>query len=324
MTARTRYFVAGSLVVLTAGISAALVAYYLASPGLADHLAVEDELQLVPPDSALLAFADVRHVMVSDLRDRLRAFIPADGDGRREFLENTGINIETDIDRIVVALSPASVDAGSSLAPLVIARGRFDEAKIETFMRDRGAVLQEHRGRRLILGPDGGENTGAITFIEPGLAAVGGATLVRAAIERADGGPNVTDNPDLMTLTKGLEGGNVWAVGRVDALLARTPLPGNVARNLPAVTWFAVNGYVNGGFRGSLRLETADEPSATALRDLVRGLVSLGKLHAPAQPEIQALLNSLQPGGTGTTVSLAFDIPSTVLDMLPAPGAQRQ
>jgi hypothetical protein len=303
------------------GISAGLVAYFLASPGLADHLAVQDELELVPADSSLLAFADVRQVMVSDLRDRLRPLVP--GNGQQQFLQDTGINIETDLDRILVALAPAPAGTRPPLTPLVIARGRFDEAKVEAFMRERGAILQEHRGRRLILSPQDGDQGPAVSFIEQGLAAVGSAALVRAAIDRADGGPNVTDNPEIMSLASNLEGGNVWAVGRVDALLDHAPIADSVAKSLPAVTWFAVNGHINGGLRGSLRLETADEASATQIRDMVRGLIALARLHAPSQTEVQTLLGSLQPGGTGTTVSLAFDIPASVFDLLaPAPSAR--
>ena len=324
MTAKTRYFVAGSLVVLGVGISAGLVAYFMASPGLAGRLAVENELELVPEDTTLLAYADVREVMLSELRERLRLFLPFEADGRNEFLEETGINIETDVDRVLFALAPAPVDAQPPVAALVIARGRFDESKIQSLMLARGAQVQEHRSHRLIVAGDAPDSGIAVSFIETGLAAVGSAHLVRAAIDRADGGPNVRNNAQVMELVRGLDAGNVWAVGRIDTLLARANLPGNVLQNLPAVSWFSVNAHVNGGIRGAVRLETLDEASATQLRDLVRGLVALAKLHGPSSPEVQSLLNSLQPGGTGTTVALAFDVPSTVFDSLPSPPANRQ
>ena len=324
MTAKTRYFVAGSLVVMTVGISAGLVAYFMASPGLAGRLAVQNELELVPEDTTLIAYADVREVMLSELRERLRLFMPFEGNARNEFFEETGINIETDLDKVLVALAPTPAGTQPPIAALVLARGRFDETKIESLMRARGAQVQNHGSHRLIVAGEAPGGGIAVSFIETGLAAVGSAHLVRAAIDRADGGPNVTNNAQVMDLVNGLDAGNVWAVGRVDTLLARAPLADNVLQNLPPVTWFSVNAHVNGGIRGALRLETRDEASATQLRDLVRGLVALAKLHGPSSPEVQSLLGSLQPSGTGTTVALAFDVPAKVFDSLPSPPANRQ
>jgi hypothetical protein len=54
------------------------------------------------------------------------------------------------------------------------------------------------------------------------------------------------------------------------------------------------------------------------LRDVVRGVLSLARLQAPTQPELQQLLGSLQLAGTGKTVALSFEIPASVFDALAA------
>src|SRR5438874_12785842 len=99
MTSRTRYFVIASLLVLSVGLSTGLVAYYVGFPaGAFARVGGPDELQYVPRDATVVAFADVREIMASDVRQRIRTAVPMKEDGQREIQDKTGINIETDID----------------------------------------------------------------------------------------------------------------------------------------------------------------------------------------------------------------------------------
>jgi hypothetical protein len=105
-------------------------------------------------------------------------------------------------------------------------------------------------------------------------------------------------------------------VGRFDALTSQARLPENVASQIPAITWFSVSTHVNGGIRGVLRAETRDDEAANNLRDVVRGFLALGKLQSGSHPEIQAMMQSLELGGTGKTVALSFDVPLQVFDLI--------
>ena len=61
-----------------------------------------DELRYVPAEVTVVAYADVREVMRSDFRQRLRGVVSSvlpNPDGQREFFDQTGIDIEDDIDR---------------------------------------------------------------------------------------------------------------------------------------------------------------------------------------------------------------------------------
>src|SRR5580765_5747525 len=110
MTTKTRYFVIISLLVVGVGLGTGLVAYYVGFPaGAFTRAGGPSELQLVPRDAAVIAYADVRDVMTSELRQKLHGVlpVPAGGsDGQREFEEKTGINIETDIDHVVASVYP--------------------------------------------------------------------------------------------------------------------------------------------------------------------------------------------------------------------------
>src|SRR5688572_21253763 len=99
MTARTRNFVITSLVVLTVGLGTGLVAYYGLPTGAFAGQEGPDELQFIPRDAAVVAFANVQDVMQSEVRQKLRQVLPGQGQGQDEFQQHTGINIDTDIDR---------------------------------------------------------------------------------------------------------------------------------------------------------------------------------------------------------------------------------
>jgi hypothetical protein len=343
MTTRTRYFVIVSLLILGIGVGTGLVAYYVGfQPGGLSVRRGPDELELLPRDATLVAYANVQDVMVSEVRQKLLRALPGKQDGHREFQNLTGINIETDIDQVVACLAP-SRDANQDAHPsgLVLARGRFDEARIEALMREHGARVESYQGRRLIVATRGDASAGdrpdspggsdrkyvgpfhgeglSVAFIEPGLAAVGSTGLVRHAIDlKSGGGENVRVNGEMMNLVRSLESGNVWALGRFDALSSQAKFPAAVARQLPPITWFSASGHINGGVRAVLRAETRDAESANGLRDVVRGIIALAKMQGGSRPEMQVLLRSLDLGGTGTTVALSFELPAELFDALGA------
>ncbi len=213
MTARTRYFVVASLLVLTVGLGTGLVAYFVGLPqGVLSSRGGPEELKYVPRTATIVVYANVQDVMHSEMRRRLRAALPDHENGQREFQNETGIDIERDIDHVVAFVAPVgaaglvapegpdSPDAGRERGSgLVLARGRFDEAKIEALLRERGAQVETYKGRQLYVatgtGPGGREF--GLTFLEPGLTALGSTDLLRTAVDLASSGDNVTSNEDL-------------------------------------------------------------------------------------------------------------------------------
>lgn len=328
MTTRTRYFVIVSLLVLGVGLGTGLVAYYVGVQGLpfARHAGPE-ELSYVPKDATVVAFANVQEIMHSDVRQKLHSSLPMHENGQAELQNLTGINLESDVFHVVACLY---ADGASALkgngSGMVLARGNFDEAKIEGLMRDHGAHIDDYNGRRLVVADvasDVNPRSFALSFLEPGLAAFGTTDIVRKGIDlyqsrnNAAVAQSVTANDELMGLVHSLEtGNNAWAVGRFDALTSRAHLPDNIAGQIPAITWFSVGTHINGGVRGTLRAETRDDEAANNLRDVVRGFLALGKLQAGTRPDIQAMMSSLQLGGQARTVTLSFDVPVQVFDAI--------
>jgi len=336
MTVKTRYFVVSSLLVLLVGVGSGLVAYYQVIPGGALSSRVgPDELRYIPADAALVAYADVREVMASELRQRLRRAAPGQETGQHEMELRTGINIETDIDHVVASFERPS-DGTAPSAGIVLASGTFDEVKIEALMREHGAQVEQYKDRRIIVAPAptppepadpsipsperfSKPTEFAVSFLKPGLVALGTSSLIRRAIDLENGGDNVTTNAEVMNLVKSLDSGNVWAVGRFDALRGTGKLPEGMGQ-LPSISWFSVTGQVADGIDAAVRADTATEEAAKNLRDVVQGFVALARLQAGSKPELQALIQSLQMSGSGKTVTLSFSVPGQLVDLI-APAA---
>jgi hypothetical protein len=317
MTTKTRYFVIISLLVLTVGLGTGLLAYYVGFPTSAlQRAGGPEELQFVPNDAALVAYADVHQIMTSDLRQKIRTLLPMKEDGQQQFQNQTGINIETDIDRVVFAVSPSHDTTTRPGSMIALARGRFDQVKIEALMREHGATVEQYKDARVIVAGEHQGTAVSLSFLEPGLAAIGTTNLIHSAVDLKAGGSNITTNDEVMGFIRDLDSGNAWAVGRFDVLASQTNLPVQVSSKLPAIQWFSASANIDSGIRGIVKAETRDDEAGNALRDVVRGVMALVKLQASSQPGLNTVVQSLELGGTGKTVTLSFEVPSSVFDAL--------
>jgi hypothetical protein len=281
-----------------------------------------DELQYVPSNAALVAFANVREVMNSDFRQRFREIEP-DSKERDEFEQKTGINIDTDVDTVIAAVMPRAEGApewhpGNGV--VVLARGRFQQARLEELAIEHGGKVEEYSGKRLLTHSNehGGNNDMAVAFLDADLVAVGGYQAVKNSIDASTRGVNIISNNEMMQQINQLDASNAWAVGRFDALAQEARFPTEIQAQIPQIQWFSAAGHVNGGVSGVFKAETRDKESADNLRDVVRGFLALAKMQAGARPELKAMVDSLQLGGDDKSVSLAFEVPSEVLDALEA------
>lgn len=311
MKKRTRLFLVVAVGVLVFGLGTGLVASY---GGFQNFTIIGGngpaELAYVPADAHMVAYADVRDVVSSELRQKLRQFEPQGStDAKNQFETETGIDIERDVDQIMAAAWTA---ATPNTPPLVLARGRFDEDRIETLLREHGATVQDYKGKRLLVMPD--NQRAAISFVEPGLVMAGSPAAVQRAIDTKQAGTgSVVDNAEVMKLIKDVDDGNAWAVAKFDSLAAQQ-LPPQIAQQLPPINWFAASGHIDSGVRGIVRVEAKDEKSAQDLRQVIQGVMALARLQAGQRAEFADLINSLELGGQGTTVSLGFSVPGSLIE----------
>ena len=332
MTKRTRYFLAGSAAIMVAGLTTGLVAFKLGGPALFASRSGPAELSYVPADASVVAFANVREVMDSELRQQLKQSLPMAGheEGQKEFQEQTGIDIERDIDHVVAAFTGGGPSDGNGL---VVARGRFNTTQLETLARSHGGVVEEYKGKRLVtvteqkhdttgqeLAPSTrrGPHSMTLAFLEPDLVGIGSDQAIRTAIDAQLSAHSITSNDQMMELVSQIDAGNnAWAVGRFDAIASHAKLPDEIQSRIPSIQTFAVMAHVDGGLTGTLRAEARDDQSAENLRQVINGLLALGRMQGQNDPKVAAMMQSLQTSGTGKTVALSFAVPAELFQMIP-------
>lgn len=315
MTRSTRYFFAGSAAVLVAGLCTGLVAYYGGGFQALSASTGPIELRYVPPDAAVIAYADVGAIMNSELRLRIKEALPMQQQGQEEFYKETGIDIERDIQYVVAAVTPGTHSA------LLVARGNFDPTVLENLAVQHGGVVEKYREKQLVSkaaeGTGDGEKSGTLAFLEPGLVAIGDTATVKRAIDAQLTGTSIIGNDEMMTFVRDIEAGNnAWAVGRFDVLTAHAKLPEQIARQIPPVKWFAAAGHINGGVSGMVRVEANDDEAAELFRRQVNGALAFGEMVGRSDPRASAVLKTVQMSGSGKTVQLSFTVPGELLQMV--------
>jgi hypothetical protein len=343
-TAKTRYFLAGSAAILTAGLAAGTVAYMGGMPRAFASNAGPDELSLVPAGAAVVAYANVQGVMSSEFRQRLTALMDNEGKGRQEFQEHTGIDVEHDIDAVIAAASPGITGAHEN--GFVALRGRFDIDKIEALVTSKGGQISEYKGARLLQAPAHADDEATAEPVEPtepttsddtvaprlhqrvspvialvnaNLVIVGADAAVKAAIDRSqgDGSASITSDVEFVRMLESVDqNSTVWAIGRPKVFQGGAELPTQIMQQLPEVKWFAASGHLNGGLQATVRAEGKDEEAGKNMRDVVQGVIALARLQLDAKPELKPLLNSVQIEGTGNGVALHVTLPAEMLDVI--------
>ena len=315
MKGPTRYVLLGGAGILMLGLAVGVVAYIQGGlPALARAQSAPDELRYLPAEASVVAFADVRDVMMSDLRKRLRD-AGSDPDGQREFRDWTGIDIENDIDRVAACL----VAGPDGPEGLVVASGRFNSGRLEALVLEQGGSVEDYRGIRLVTRPTGDRDL-SVAFIAPEVLALGSTPTVRRVIDLPAGG-DVTSNQRLMALMSFIPAGsNAWVIARLDDPASLAWIPDGVRSQIPSLVAFALGGRVNGGVSGTITVEARDEQAGQNLRDVVQGFLALVGMQGGRQPGLRAVLDGFQLTSMGRHVTLNFDLPLEVLDrVFPAP-----
>lgn len=319
MTTGTRYFLGGSALIVLLGLGSGLVAYYKGDLPLFRSRVGPEELAYVPADATGLAYANVREIMNSEFRQKLRSVLPT-GEGKDEFFNQTGIDLEHDISSVVAA---AAAKGDPSDHGLFLIRGVFDEGRIELLIRQHEGTVEDYKGKRLLLARHTGSGTPGgpgpcVTFAETGLALIGTEATVKRALDTRASHEDIRSNGELMKLVAQLDGvGNtVWAVGGLDAVTGNPNVPAQVRDQLPGIQWVAVSAHVNGGVTGQVRAQAKDDKAAADLRAVVNGAMAAGRLIGGKDPKVDTFLNSLQLSGSGKDIDLAFAVPPDMLDMI--------
>jgi hypothetical protein len=343
VTKKSRYALVALSAVLIIGLGVSLVGYLvLRSSRSGVPVGVPDEVRYVPANAALVAYANVRGVMNSELR---KALLPAAGTGPRQgrhmMNDFAGIDVEKQVDHVLAYVestesspqraadaqnapgtpgAPESAEVAAAPTPprgMMFVRGSFEQGRVEQSIRDHGGIIEDYHGHHISVKREGSDEM-AIGFVRPDLIAIGQADLVRRALVAQDSSKNLTSNTELMDFIRTASGSTAWVVGHFDAVSRGMKLPTAVTRQVPPIRLFSAKADVNGGLKATIAAETDDEATAQQLRDVVRGFLALGRLQGGSNPEFESALKSIQLSGTNKTVQLSFSVsPETMRSLAP-------
>lgn len=312
MSKRTRLFVVAALATLAIGIgTAGLASYAGLRPALLGRTATSD-LAFVPGTAQFVAFADVRQVMDSDLRQQLAPSLGTPSSTQNP-LQQIGLDLEQDVDSVVVASLPGGTRPEGM--PLLLAHGRFDTGLIEAQILNAGGSTTHYTGIRTVA-----NDKISVAFIESGFIAVGDPASVRQALDTKSKGGAISNDDAVMRLVRKVDASNTWVVANFAALQAAKSLPGGVVGQLPSITWLAASGDVGDGLAARIFVEGRDQKAAQDLQEVVRGFVALARMQSGQEATFAEFLNSVELSGEGNTVSLSFAIPAALFERIKKSG----
>ena len=318
MTQRVRRVAVGGGGRLVLGLCLGLLVSLDAGMARAQTAAASVDLAHVPANASVVAYANVREMMLSDVWARIREMAGDELQALR--IEELGLDLERDIDEVFGFVAPGGTEGQP--AGLALLRGRFDMTRLEAVAREAGGTVTDYAGARVVSIEADEAGTFAMAALEPGVVAVGDLANVQQAVDQLGDGSDVTANDEIMALLDRVEeGSHAWAVGQLGDLSALGIVPDEVPVPISAVTAFALSARVDSGVGGSVSIEGRDEETGQHLRDLLRGVLALAQSAATESAELQALVDAVQLGGSGTTATVSFSLPSETLDLLFAAAA---
>lgn len=288
-----------------------------------------------PEGTRVLAGLDLQALVRSPLWERLQR----EGGGPLKELqrlrEDTGLDVERDVDEIVLAGGSPS---GGAEHALVHVSGRFDRYQLgRAIERGKKATWRSVAGNTLYLFGEGHGSPGALAFLGDHALVLGSRADVEALLEgRAaprsplvDVAGGVTGSPAFWMAIDGEMARGLGPAGPAGAKPGEgaAPAPGGFA--LPPLRSVLVSGDLAPQLRLELQAEALDEAAARNLADAARGLLTLASFQAAEKPELQKLLTGVQVASQGSRATLKVTLPWELLEQLdrkpePKPGPRVQ
>ena len=276
MTQRTRYFLVGSALVVVVGLWHGPGGVLQRRPFVRRRVSRTASSPTCRPTSTALAYADVRTIMNSAFRQKLREVLPT-GEGKDELQRDLGLDIERDIDIVVAGFTGDEPVQGRRPGP------GARPVQRRPHRNDGGPARRHGRGlprqadaadarettMRLAEGQPVPEGVGGPRWASSSLACWPSATR-RSCGRRLTGPARKRHHEERRTdEARQRRAQRRQRVGRRPVRRRSRSMracPTQIKAQLPAVQYVAVSAHVNGGVNGTLRAETRDEQAAQDLQ----------------------------------------------------------
>ncbi len=299
----------------------------VASLGVSSLLSAADPqlLNLVMPDAQVVAGVNVAKAKTSQFGQYILRQVPMGGDFAT-FVGASGFDPTRDLTEVLMATVSGQKDG------LVVSKGSFNTSQIAALVTADGKhSVVTYNGAQLITSNDTAHPE-ALAFFDGNLAAVGNATLVKAALDRRKSANPV--NPQLASKVAMYGAADAWTVSLVPISGAialpgagkdANPLQGILQTGLlNKVTETSGSVTFNSPVQVAGELVTDSNQDAKALGDVVKFLAAMVQLSGEkSTAAIAGVLKTLTVDTVGNALKLGLSIPEDTLEgLINSAGAQ--
>jgi hypothetical protein len=283
-------------------------------------------MNLMMPDAKVIAGVNVDQAKVTPFGQWVLGQMQTQDNHLKELTALTGFDPTRDVHELLVATSGTAAPGQQS--GLAAARGNFDAGKIAALVQLHGdsATTEAYKGVTIY---EDAKQAGGFAILNPTIAIAGDVANVKAAIDRQS---NATPLPAAIAVQV-----NTWSNSQ-DAWVITTVPPSTLTPNpgMPAIPGVGGKGQNNafqniqqaaGGVKfGANVVVTAQAQAgsaqdATQLGDVVKLIASLAQMQQNADPNLQALVQSLKVTTAGSNLNIAVSIPQDTLIQIIKSGA---
>ncbi len=286
-------------------------------------------LDLIPPDSAVIAGLDLEKVRESPFGKYVFSTMNVSQSDIEKFTQLVGFDPLKDLSEVIVASPTAEMKADG----LILIRGMFDQSKLTGVAGLQGASIDSYQGFRILSAPRGNGRTAPMSIaLLPGGLAVGPDVALRAALDRAAKGQSIgkdlaarvqraSADHDAWVLTqvspskfaprmRNQRAPEVAGGAGVDKLLNGSLFQG--IENVSGGLRFGANVVVSG------QATARSDQDAVALGDVVKFVSSMVTSNAPsdAPPALLTMLGTLQTSSEGRMFRFSMSAPQGDLERL--------
>ena len=281
------------------------------------HAADPALLNLLMPDAKVVAGVNVDQAISSPFGQFLLSQLPNNDPGLTKLMAATGFDPRRDLHEILTG-----TDAQEH--GLVLAKGTFDTALIFAAAQAAGQTVDTYNGVQVLTGKNNSHAHG-LAFLGNTIAIAGDLDSVHGAIDRRSATGTLID-AGLASQAQQLSGSfDAWSISilPLSALSSQIGSGGNLNGILNSdllKTIQQTSGGVKFGdvIQISAQAVSNSSQNATALADVVRFLVNMVLVNAPASSAsaISAILQNLNVQADGSSVNLTLAIPEQQLENL--------
>jgi hypothetical protein len=309
-----RYVLAASTLILFGGLSV----FGAVDPAL---------LALVPPGAKLVSGIQLDQARSSEFGRYLLNRIDAEDDRFQQLTEATGFDPRRDLNELLFATSgPRSDKTPPTFA--VLARGSFDQNRIEAKAKAKGAMVESYQGVHLIINEQTNHHGTAFAFLDGGIAVMADrATLRQMITGRAN--PTVLDPALQDQVLKVSTGNDAWfASSMPGSYLARhleheTSQPMQHAQALQSILESSGGLHFGNVVEFSFDASTRSPQDAVSLADVLRfgaSMVQMQRQNDPRAAIVASAVDKMSITNSGPTLHATFSLTEKELEELVGAG----